>query len=159
MSQFAGVVIALLVSFSPAAVQAESGDHEAVDKFFDGKDPFVQQTVLPNIEKHRKSDITLRFVDPKELKKRYPGISYLALHAHRPRRLWASPQDMYREFDKYLGSGIKLHLTEFGIDYGAIEGDYRRGEWTEGNKAEYFVQVWAVAFSHPAVEAFNTRRR
>ena len=36
---------------------------EAVESFFASQDPFVRQTVLPNIEKHRKSDCTLQFVD------------------------------------------------------------------------------------------------
>ncbi len=93
--------------------------------------------------------------DPDTVKKRYPGISYLALHGHKPRRQWISPQEMYRNFDKYLQSGLKLHITEFGIETGAIQSEYRKGDWTDENIAEYFVQVRTVAFSHPAVEAFN----
>jgi endo-1,4-beta-xylanase len=100
-------------------------------------------------------DDTTPIPDPEAVKKRYPGVSYLALHAHKPRRKWISPQEMYRNFDKYLASGLKLHITEFGIEAGAIEGDYRKGDWTDENIAEYFVQVRTVAFSHPAVEAFN----
>lgn len=93
--------------------------------------------------------------DPATLKERYPGISFVAAHAHKPRRLWASPEQMYQNFDKYLGSGVKIHLTEYGIDSGQIEGSYRQGTWTEEMKAECFVQVRAVAFSHPAVESIN----
>ena len=62
---------------------------------------------------------------------------------------------MYSNFDKYINSGVKIHLTEFGVQTGPIEGGYRQGEWTEEKIAEYFVQVRAVAFSHPAVETFN----
>jgi endo-1,4-beta-xylanase len=100
-------------------------------------------------------DKTAPLPDPDVVKKRYPGISYIAAHCHKPRRLWANPQEMYQYFDKYLNSGVKIHITEFGIQTGAIEGGYRQGKWTDENIAEYFVQVRAVAFSHPAVEAFN----
>jgi endo-1,4-beta-xylanase len=93
--------------------------------------------------------------DADEMKQKYPGISYIAIHGHKPRGLWASPKEMYKNFDKYLDSGIKIHVSEFGIMKGHIEGGYREGEWTEQNKAEYFVQARVVAFSHPAVEAFN----
>ena len=100
-------------------------------------------------------DASYPLPDPETLKKRYPGISYVAAHAHKPRRLWASPEQMYQNFDRYLGSGVKIHLTEYGIDSGQIEGSYRQGTWTEETKAECFVQVRAVAFSHPAVESLN----
>jgi GH35 family endo-1,4-beta-xylanase len=93
--------------------------------------------------------------DPDTVKKRYPGISYIAAHCHKPRRLWVDPQVMYRNFDMYLHSGIKIHITEFGVQTGSIEGGYVQGDWTDENIAKYFVQVRAVAFSHPAVEAFN----
>ncbi|MHB8898407.1 MAG: endo-1,4-beta-xylanase [Thermoguttaceae bacterium] len=100
-------------------------------------------------------DTSYPLPDPEELKQRYPGISYVAAHAHKPRRLWPSPKEMYENFDKYLGSEVKIHLTEYGIDSGQIEGTYRQGTWTEETKAECFVQVRAVAFSHPAVESIN----
>ena len=53
-----------------------------------------------------------------------------------------------------------LQMTEFGIikdELGdaSIEGTARTGTWTEALLAEYFVQTFATAFSHPAVEAFN----
>lgn len=100
-------------------------------------------------------DGTGGFPDPAEAKRRYPGIAYVAGHAHRPRRLWPSPAEMYANFDPYVGSGVMLHLSEYGIDSGEIEGTYRSGSWDEARKAECFVQVFAVAFSHPAVEAIN----
>lgn len=59
-------------------------------------------------------DATNPIPDPETLKKRYPGISYLAVDAHKPRRLWPSPKQMYQNFDKYLGGGITIHLTEYG---------------------------------------------
>lgn len=93
--------------------------------------------------------------DPAEAKARYPGIAFIAAHAHRPRRLWPSPREMVANLDRYTGSGVMLHLSEYGIDSGEIEGTYRSGTWDEQRKAECFVQVFAVAFSHPAVEAIN----
>ncbi|MFM7207871.1 MAG: endo-1,4-beta-xylanase [Planctomycetaceae bacterium] len=93
--------------------------------------------------------------DPAEAKARYPGIAFIAAHAHRPRRLWPSPLEMLANFGRYTDSGVMLHLSEYGIDSGEIEGTYRSGTWDEQRKAECFVQVCAVAFSHPAVEAIN----
>jgi GH35 family endo-1,4-beta-xylanase len=90
-----------------------------------------------------------------ELKARYPGIDFISMHAHNPRKLWASPKEMYETYDPYLDSGIKIHLTEFGIILGEITGDYRSGEWTEDLLAEYFVQAMATSFSHKSVRAFN----
>jgi endo-1,4-beta-xylanase len=90
-----------------------------------------------------------------ELKQRFPGIDFIAMHAHKPRQLWASPKEMYETYDPYLNSGIKIHVTEFGIILGEITGDYRTGPWTEDKLAEYFVQALAVAFSHKAVRTFN----
>jgi len=100
-------------------------------------------------------DATGPYPDPADVKERFPGIAFVAAHSHRPRRLWPSPREMYRNFDPYLGSGVLLHLSEYGIDSGEIEGSYRSGTWDEDRKAECFVQVFAVAFSHPAVEAIN----
>ena len=100
-------------------------------------------------------DATGPYPDPAEAKTRYPGIAFVAAHSHRPRRLWPSPRQMYANFDPYVGSGVMLHLSEYGIDSGEIEGSYRSGTWNEQLKAECFVQVYAVAFSHPAVEAIN----
>ena len=90
-----------------------------------------------------------------ELKQRYPGIDFISMHAHAPRQLWASPKEMYETFDPYLDSGIKIHLTEFGIILGDITGTYRSGPWTEDLLAEYFVQCLATSFSHKSVRAFN----
>lgn len=92
---------------------------------------------------------------PDTLRARYPGISFLALHAHRPRDEWATPQEMYATFDPYTGSGIPLQLTEFGINDGEIRSKNHGGTWTDAVRAQYFVQVFATAFSHPAVEACN----
>lgn len=100
-------------------------------------------------------DATGPYPDPAEAKARYPGIAFVSAHSHRPRRLWPSPQQMYANFDPYRDSGVMLHLSEYGIDSGEIEGTYRSGTWDEARKAECFVQVYAVAFSHPAVEAIN----
>ena len=100
-------------------------------------------------------DATGPYPSPADAKARYPGIAFVAAHSHRPRRLWPSPEQMYANFDPYLDSGVMLHLSEYGIDSGEIEGSYRSGTWDEARKAECFVQVFAVAFSHPAVEAIN----
>jgi hypothetical protein len=97
---------------------------------------------------------------PTEIKAKFPGIHFLGIHVHQPRRLWASPQQIYGTFDPYTNSGVFLHMTEFGIisnEDGAtsLEGTVRTGNWTNDLLAEYFVQTLATAFSHPAVEAFN----
>jgi GH35 family endo-1,4-beta-xylanase len=90
-----------------------------------------------------------------ELKMRYPGINFISMHAHKPRQLWASPKEMYETYDPYLDTGIKVHVTEFGIILGEITGEYRSGEWDEEKLAEYFVQAMATAYSHKAVRVFN----
>jgi len=107
-----------------------------------------------------------------ELQARFPGLDFIAIHAHRPRRLHVSPKVIYECFDSYVDSEIKLHVSEFGIREGTIqfadhlepdwsasnrdqpdEGDGPK--WTEQRKAEYFVQTIVTCFSHPAVRAFN----
>lgn len=90
-----------------------------------------------------------------ELTARYPGIDFVSMHAHKPRRLWASPKEIIDTFDQYKGSNVKIHITEFGIIKGEIEGGYRSGQWTDAKLAEYFVQVAVASFSHPAVRVFN----
>jgi endo-1,4-beta-xylanase len=96
-----------------------------------------------------------RLPDVDTLTTRYPGIDFVSMHAHLPRRLWASPEEMYQTYNPYLDSDIKIHVTEFGIIKGEMQGSYRVGEWDEENLAEYFVQAAATAFSHPAVRVFN----
>ncbi len=100
-------------------------------------------------------DLKGRLPGVDELKKRYPGINFIAMHAHKPRQLWASPKQMYETYDPYIDSGIKIHLTEFGIILGEISGGYRSGDWDEDKLAEYFVQAMATAFSHKEVRVFN----
>ena len=90
-----------------------------------------------------------------ELTARYPGIDFVSMHAHKPRRLWASPKEIIDTFDQYKDSNVKIHITEFGIIKGEIEGGYRSGQWTDAKLAEYFVQVAVASFSHPAVRVFN----
>jgi len=90
-----------------------------------------------------------------DVKLRYPGINFVSMHAHKPRRLWASPKEMFDTFDQYKGSGVKVHVTEFGIIKGEIEGGHRSGDWDDATLAEYFVQVAVTAFSHPSVRVFN----
>ena len=90
-----------------------------------------------------------------DVKSRYPGINFVSMHAHKPRRLWASPKEMFDTFDQYKGSGVKVHVTEFGIIEGGIEGNYRSGDWDDATLAEYFVQVAVTAFSHPSVRVLN----
>ncbi|HBU38514.1 MAG TPA: hypothetical protein DEB70_12015 [Planctomycetaceae bacterium] len=90
-----------------------------------------------------------------DVKSRYPGINFVSMHAHKPRRLWASPKEMFDTFDQYKGSSVKVHVTEFGIIKGEIEGGYRSGDWDDATLAEYFVQVAVTAFSHPSVRVLN----
>lgn len=61
---------------------------------------------------------------------------FVSMHAHNPRKLWASPEEMYRTYHPYLNSGVMIHLPEFGIILGEITGDYRTGQWDEDKLAE-----------------------
>ena len=107
-----------------------------------------------------------------ELRERFPGIDFIAIHAHRPRRLHVTPQVIYQCFDPYTSSDIKLHVSEFGIREGTIqyaaelEPDWSASnrdqaddgdgpQWTEERKTAYFIQTIVTCFSHPAVRAFN----
>ncbi len=96
-----------------------------------------------------------RLPSVEEVRSRYPGINFVSMHAHKPRRLWASPKEMFDTFEQYKDSDIKIHITEFGIIKGEIEGGYRTGDWDDATLAEYFVQVVATAFSHPSVRVLN----
>lgn len=111
-----------------------------------------------------------RLPTPEEMRERFPGIDYIAVHAHAPRRLWVEPEVIYQCFEPYRNSNIKLHISEFGIREGIIErADSLSQEWsksfekkglTDGEtwneelKAHYFVQTLMTCFSHPAVRAF-----
>ena len=96
-----------------------------------------------------------RLPSVEDVKSRYPGINFISMHAHKPRRLWASPKEMFDTFEQYKGSDVKVHVTEFGVIKGEIEGSYRSGDWNDAALAEYFVQVVATAFSHPSVRVLN----
>ena len=52
-----------VVLLSGVFATAEEPLHPAVEAFFRSEDAFIQSTVLPNIEKHRKSNITLVLQD------------------------------------------------------------------------------------------------
>jgi hypothetical protein len=107
-----------------------------------------------------------------ELRDRFPGIDFIAIHAHRPRRLHVTPEVIYQCFDPYASSDIKLHVSEFGIREGTIQyaaelepgwsasnrdqpDDGDGPQWTEERKTDYFIQTIVTCFSHPAVRAFN----
>jgi len=111
-----------------------------------------------------------RLPKPDEISQRFPGVDYIALHAHAPRRLWVEPKVIYQCFEPYRNSKIKLHVTEFGIREGIIsradtlsqewsksfeqKGVTKGQVWTEELKAQYFVQTLMTCFSHPSVRAF-----
>jgi hypothetical protein len=101
-----------------------------------------------------------------EMLARFPGLDFIAFHAHRPRRLHVSPRVIYECFDPYASSDIKLHISEFGIREGTIQyadhlepdwsasnrdrPDEKDGPaWTEQRKAEYFVQTIVTCFRYP----------
>ena len=95
-----------------------------------------------------------RFPTPTDLKAKYPGIKFIAMHGHRPHSYWATPQEMYKLFDPYIGSGVNVQLAEFGIMDEPIEGAHT-GTWTDDLRAQYFISAYATVFSHPATDAFN----
>jgi hypothetical protein len=107
-----------------------------------------------------------------EMLERFPGLDFIAIHAHRPRRLSVEPSVIYECLDPYKDSDIKLHISEFGIREGTIQhADHMEPDWsisnadqpdegdgpawTEERKSEYFVQTIMTCFSHPSVRAFN----
>ncbi|HEX9295558.1 MAG TPA: endo-1,4-beta-xylanase [Polyangiaceae bacterium] len=97
---------------------------------------------------------------PATVKAMWPGIHFLGVHSHKPRRLWASPQQIYQTYNSYIDSGVFLHITEFGIireenGDASFQGTAKTGTWTDVTLADYFVQTMATCFSHPAVEAYN----
>src|SRR5262249_9452508 len=80
---------------------------------------------------------------PTEVKTKFPGIHFLGVHVHQPRRLWASPQQIYGTFNPYANSGVFLHITEFGIIQNengdaSFVGTARTGTWNNDTLAEYF---------------------
>ncbi len=54
------------------------------------------------------------FPTPASLKTLYPGISFIASHGHQPHTAWVSPQDIYSVYKNFVGSDIKVHISEFG---------------------------------------------
>jgi GH35 family endo-1,4-beta-xylanase len=135
--------------------------HAPIDRaavFFDPKEFFQELTNRYPDTKFGVSDcwqFNEPLPAPEEVKRRFPGIDFLSIHAHKPRRLWASPQQIYTTFDPWIDCGIHLHITEFGILPGEIEGSVRTGTWDEELAAEYFVSMVMTVFSHPAVRAMN----
>jgi endo-1,4-beta-xylanase len=143
--------------------------------FVPSKEFFAELTTAYPDEKFGVSDCW-RLNEPlpteEEMRARFPGLDFIAIHAHRPRRLHVTPEVIYECFDPYVSSDIKLHVSEFGIREGTIqytdrlEPDWSASnrdqpdesdglKWTEQRKAEYFVQTIVTCFSHPAVRAFN----
>lgn len=57
------LICALVTRGEPAAETAKPAFHPAVTAFFESDDPFVQEVVLPNIEKNRKADVVVTVVD------------------------------------------------------------------------------------------------
>lgn len=126
--------------------------------FFDSKVFFQELTsTYPNL-KFGISDcfeLATPLPHPQEVRKRFPGIDFVSIHAHKPRRLWASPEQIYHGFNPWLNSGLKVHVTEFGLLPGKIEGDVREGTWDEELAAEYFVSTVTTVFSHEVARAMN----
>jgi len=58
---FGRVVTTMIGLLASAAFNSAYAYHPAVDSFFNSSDPFVQSTVIPNIEKCRKADVVLQF--------------------------------------------------------------------------------------------------
>jgi len=58
---------------------------------------------------------------PEEVLRNFPGIDYIGMHGHKPRKLWITPAELYDCFRFYVDSDLKIHITEFGIQTGEIE--------------------------------------
>lgn len=91
---------------------------------------------------------------PAEAKTMYPGIKFVGQHGHNPHTYWVTPKEIYDHYNPYTGSGVDIHIEEFGAMEGTIQGG-GTGEWTEEKKIQYFISAYATFFSHPAVGAFN----
>lgn len=91
---------------------------------------------------------------PAEAKTMYPGIKFVGQHGHNPHTYWVTPKEIYDHYNPYAGSGVNIHIEEFGAMEGAIQGG-GTGDWTEDKKIEYFISTYATFFSHSAVGAFN----
>ena len=60
LRQLAAVSTFVLTTVFVAYVQADEPLHPAVEAFFNSNDPFIRETILPNVEQHRKADAVLR---------------------------------------------------------------------------------------------------
>jgi len=100
---------------------------------------------------------------PAEVERCWPGCKFAANQVHCATMGGTSgdtysPRQFYEGmFNKYLGSDMPIHLTEFDFPCpGTIRPNgYLSGTMTEDRKAIYYVQLATVSFSHPSVEAIN----
>jgi GH35 family endo-1,4-beta-xylanase len=83
-------------------------------------------------------------------------VDFVGLHGHRPFQLWADLRDLYKLFDLFAREGVRIYVTEFGVETGSsIVGPVRSGTWTDELQAEYYALVFETCFSHPAVDGIN----
>lgn len=83
-------------------------------------------------------------------------VDFFGAHVHRPEGLWADPRVMYELFDRFAAKGIRVHITETGINHsGKITGDVLEGVWDEDLQAEYIVHFLKICYSHPNVDVVN----
>jgi GH35 family endo-1,4-beta-xylanase len=94
------------------------------------------------------------FPSPTVIKAKYPGIKFIAMHGHRPHSYWATPQEVYKLWDPYVGSGVNTQVAEFGIMDEPIAG-MKTGAWNDDLRAQFFVQQFSTFFSHPACDGMN----
>jgi GH35 family endo-1,4-beta-xylanase len=110
----------------------------------------------PHESPRRERDLTRGLREVRWLQEQGVELDYFAFHGHRPFGLWADSRVVYEAIDAFADAGVKVRITEFGQPLGdAFEGDVRDGQWTPQAQADYYVRMYTLAYSHPAVEAIN----
>lgn len=110
----------------------------------------------PHEPPRRQRDLTRGLEEVRWLREQGVELDYFAFHGHRPFGLWADSRVVYEAIDAFADQGVKVRITEFGQPLGgAFEGETRDGRWTPQTQADYYVRMFTLAYSHPAVEAVN----
>ncbi len=90
------------------------------------------------------------------LQARGTKIDFYSAHVHRPFGVWLDPRAVYQLFDAIAKENVRVHVSEFFVPLPhEIIGPIMGGEWTKEKQADYYRRMFAVFFSHPAVDLVN----
>jgi len=159
VSRYAGQVEAWQIVNEKIGLKASPAVFEAVREL----DPDAALAISdcarfysPHESPRRERDLTRGLREVRWLAEQGVELDYFAFHGHRPFGLWADSRVVYEAIDAFADAGVKVRITEFGQPLGgAFEGDVREGRWTPQTQADYYVRMFTLAYSHPAVEAIN----